>query len=330
VLEESEVIDTTTCTTAECPVINDVAGVTATIVDPPKGVFTVSNQVTVVDLRQACGGSGISNPPSFVINDDGSFSIDVDGQGAGPDVVIPAELCGIPAPVSGIPQINIIDMDLDLEPGSPFVDQIVDLTVENPVNTDYFCSNDDPSKQPVQAWIPRWWDATEVPVPYNNSGLENRSKVVLDVTSSCGSYRGRTRRLSYLAGNLRYLETADMVAVVAREVDRLSDTVRVSFACTESGMPRFILYFNVIIVQWWFDQGEYAEAVSQLKRMQWFLNSSYSKDPLLADCQVELETGTVFMSPTYDAASGQAPALIWSYLQTQIDHLIYQIESKLQ
>ena len=94
-------------------------------------------------------------------------------------------------------------------------------------------------------------------------------------------------------------------------------------------MPRFILYFNVIIVQWWFDQGEYAEAVSQLKRMQWFLNSSYSKDPLLADCQVELETGTVFMSPTYDADSGQAPALIWSYLQTQIDHLIYQIESKL-
>jgi hypothetical protein len=336
VLEESEVIDTTTCTTAECPVINDVAGVTATIVDPPKGVFTVSNQVTVVDLRQACGGSGISNPPSFVINDDGSFSIDVDGQGAGPDVVIPAELCGIPAPVSGIPQITIIDMDLDLEPGSPFVDQIVDITVQNPVNTDYFCGNDDRYEQPVQAWIPRWWDTTEVPVPYNNGGVDNRSKVVLDVTSSCGSYGGRTRRLSYLVSNLRYhpetpyLAAVDFVAVVAGEIDRLEDTVEVSFACTSNGRVQSTLSSNVKAVKKWFNVSNYPKTVSQLERMRSDLDGSRLKTPLLGDCQVELETGTVFMSPTYDAGSGQAPALIWSYLQTQIDHLIYQIESKLQ
>lgn len=329
VLEESEVIDTTTCATAVCTVIDDVAGVTGTIVDPPKGVFTVSNQVTVVDLRPDCGYTGNSNPPGFVINDDGSFSIDIDDQGAGFDVVIPAELCGIPDPVSGIPQINIIDMDIDLEPGSPFVDQIVDLTVENPVNTAYACSNDDPFTQPVQTWIPRWWDATEVPVPYNNSGLEYRSKVVLDVTSSCGSYRGRTRRLSYLAGNLHYLDTADLVAIVAREIDRLEDTVEASFACTSNGKVQSTLSSNVKAVKKWFNASNYPKTVGQLESMRSDLDGSRLKDPLLGDCQVELETGTVFMSPTYDADSGQAPALIWSYLQTQIDHLIYQVESKL-
>jgi hypothetical protein len=318
VLEES--VDTITeCEDgADCTPV-DIPGLTVTVENSPPGTFSVVDSRFIVDPRAHCQ----PETPDFFAEE--TLPVDLDNDG-NPEYIVPANICGIPRAGDGIPQIWVQNIESDLE--EPWFDQIVDIEVQNPENPDFFCAIDGvpntPYMQPLQAWVPRN-DGSEVPVLVDGE----RSNVVQDVTTQCGSYKGKTRALSYLVGNMRYVATEtypDFHTVVSAELDRLDATIASSSTCV-SGTVLEALEFASSNVRMAFDMEQYEWAANLLHLISDLLETGLTRDPLLS-CQFDLDTDQIV--PESEEGPNIKPALIYGYLEAQIKHLIFQMENKFQ
>ena len=336
-----EAINTTECVEGQLCNAVDIPGFQVTIKDSPAGIFTLANSFYYVDPRPYCKPDNPANndvlPPAGT-----GVPLDItieSSKFATVSFTIPANMCGIPD-LAGIPQIWIQSVVTDLADGQRFIDQLVNVVVENdPVDPLYGCLDptyvgpkagnliiNDVFRQPLQGWIPRN-DGTELPVL---DGAGNPSYVLQDVTNACDGYTGKTKVLSNFVSNLHYVPTTaypDFRAVISEEITRLEQTVNQTFACITNGQAQSTLSSDVKSVRTKFNQRDYPKTITALNKMAGDIKGSRLSGPLKA-CTADLDTG-VILPPTPADDVEIVPALVFGYLLAQIDHLKYHVNDKL-
>jgi hypothetical protein len=249
--------------------------------------------------------------------------------------IIPSYLCGIPDGISGGPRFTAIDLESTLRVTESFILH----TVDNEPIAPFACrdpgtiaADSDPdqlrSQQPVIAWLPR---GDEIPVIGPDGEI---SRTVEDITTGCGSTRGKSTRLSYLFYDLRHLPGTNYVAVIRSEYEQLLASYEQLAACVQNGTLTSTINSSVRKSARWFDQGRYERARRELLELRAEaedFESRIGRD--LPSCFWAFDdgsqTGQVVESSLDIEGNPFEPLNARGSLLTQIDHIVYMIETML-
>lgn len=283
-----------------------------------QGTLAVRAIKTIDDNRGNC-----TNPGSF--NDTGKLylnrELNVVPDESDAVIIVPSYLCGIP--VDGTPQFTVIELESSLT----VRESVITHTVADPdPDFDSFkCESDFRNKQPVIGWLPR---DGEIPV----IGPDRMpSRTMEDVTTGCGSTRGTTFRMSYLLFDLRHLPGTDYASVVAGEFEQLLTTFSQFAACVNNGTLTSTIESSVDKAARWFGDGRLDKASGELTKLRSEVedyNSWLGRD--LPRCFWNEDGGVVIAAdPEVEMPDdGIEPRNARGDLLTQIDHILYMIESK--
>jgi hypothetical protein len=281
---------------------------------------------TIADPRQSCGCIGENCTTDTTLDLGFILSKNPLPLLTGPD--IPAHLCGIPNPVTGLPEFKLVNINSKLE----VIRSVLELTAQNPANTDYYCQLEtpngiveqtDPSKRPVIGWLPKTSNPDDFPeVPVNDAfGREDKLQ---DVTFACGSTRGGSSRFSFLVYNLRHVveKPADYVGIIGSAIEQLNYTVADTDLCVSKVENKAVLSRAKSATSA-FSTGRYSTA----KRQYINLLETVSNDVHYDQCYYDLENNVVTISTeTLAKELGYLPRNFRGDLIVQIRHILYMID----
>lgn len=328
--------DTGAC---EVRVGNDLS----TLIEEPGdavGSFSIRETLAINDPRTACQDPPSGDPSPLQLTDSitgiGDLLADVNMP-----VTIPAALCGIPDVDTGQPVIKVVVIDSSLEVSSSVITHIVD----DPANPDFECrapaaigGSVSPSpttlrgRQPVFGWLPRYSETLpEVPVI---DATGNIVTTLQDVTAGCGTYRGRTKRLSYLVYNLRYLEGTDFTPIIAQDIAALRATLAQADtgACAPGpataalrGSYAFLLQFAEL----YYNLGFAPFAKQNLLAFRAGLLQGGGDGPFsqsLDGCFYNYSSGTL-QADDFSNSPGVVPRNFRGDLLIRVEHVLYMLET---
>lgn len=277
-----------------------------------QGTLRVRAIETINDERDVCSYPGSSGDAGKLYLNSELTVVEDESDAA---IIIPSYLCGIP--VDDQPQFTVIELESTLT----VRESVIFHTVEN-LDPAFDCGVPDRSAQPVIGWLPR---ANEIPV----IGLDGmRSRTMEDVTTGCGSTRGSTFRMSYLLFDLRHLPETDYQSVVAGEFEQLRATFLQFAACVNNGTLTSTIESSVDKAARWFGDGRLDKATGELIKLRAEVEDFTSR--IGRDLPGCFWSGdTVFAAhPDTEPGEGIEPRNARGDLLSQIDHILYMIESK--
>lgn len=307
-----------------------------------EGTIEVAGIIEVIDFRAVCGFDGndpVQTLPGAVQpvaeTADGSldlgFALTPPGfapPATGP--LVPRHLCGVPDPAPAAQgRFTIVDIDAALAVSRSVIEhEIEDLTAGfGCASGEEVLAAPDPrerrSRLTVVGWLPKT-SASEIPVLDALGLLE---PTLQDVTTGCGSVRAGTRKLSFLAYNLRHALETDYRGVTRDAIAQLAVTVDQTGDCIQRGHA-LALKVRVALIANAFERGRYALAKLQLINLLRVVQTS-RLDRQFAQCFYDLEsfpgavTGPDPSDPDLIARNFRGDLIV------QVRHVLYMLERTL-
>lgn len=285
-----------------------------------EGTLAVRAIKTIDDSRSDCAYPGSSGDAGKLFLNSELEVVATESDAA---IIIPSYLCGIPVEGedngTSVPRFTVIELESTLTVRESFITHVV----ENPHPEAFDCGLPDHSRQPVIGWLPR---ADEIPVIGPDG---TRSRTMEDVTIGCGSTRGSTFRMSYLLFDLRHLPGTDYPSVVAGEFRQLRATFMQLAACVNNGTLTSTMESSVDKAARWFGNGQLGKARGELSALRSKVkdfSSRLGRD--LPSCFWNAPGQMVVAADREAPGEGLAPRNARGDLLTQIDHILYMIDSK--